>query len=193
MINMADIKIIGIGGTNGSGKDSLGQMLAERHGWLFVSVTDILRDELKKRGEPIERENLRKLSSEWHSQYGAGALTDIAIKKFKPADGQYKGLVIASLRRPGEVNRLHELGGKLVWVDADPKVRYERISGRNRSAEDSKSFEEFLADEELEMQGSSGHTLNMSKVKALADIFLQNNGNDIENFKDEAEKAIILT
>jgi cytidylate kinase len=49
------MKIIGISGTNGSGKDSLGQMLQQNHGWLFVPATDILRDELKKRGKRIER------------------------------------------------------------------------------------------------------------------------------------------
>jgi dephospho-CoA kinase len=187
---MAKIKIVGISGTNGSGKDSLGQMLAERHGWLFVSVTDILRDELKKRGEPIERENLRKLSSEWHKKYGAGALTDMAAKKFEQIKDQYHGLVFASIRRPGEAIRLHELGGKLVWIDADPKVRFGRIAGRNRGAEDNKTFDEFIADELIEMQGSSGHSLNMNRVKELADIFLENSGSDIEKFKDAAEKAL---
>lgn len=187
------MKIIGISGTNGSGKDSLGEMLAERHGWLFISVTDILRDELKKRGEPIERENLRGLSTEWHQKYGAGALADMAVKQFKSknTNGQYKGLVMASFRRPGEADRVHALGGKMVWVDADPQVRYERIHSRRRSAEDNKTFEEFLAEEQVEMHGGdTKHTLNMSAVKERADIFLENNGNYIEAFIDEAEKAL---
>lgn len=33
-------------------------------------------------------------------------------------------------------------------------------------------------------------TLNMAGVKAICDVFLTNNGNDIEKFKDEAEKAL---
>jgi dephospho-CoA kinase len=193
MMVAADFKIIGIGGTNGSGKDSLGQMLEERRDWLFVSVTDIMREELKKRGKAIERENLRALSTEWHHKYGSGALTDIAVKEFKSRnkDNEYKGLVIASLRRAGEVERVHDFGGIMAWVDAEPKIRYERTNGRGRSAEDQKTYSEFLADEKLEMEGSSGHTLNMSEVKKLADIFLENNGSDIEKFKDEAEKALI--
>jgi dephospho-CoA kinase len=184
------MKIIGISGTNGSGKDSLGQMLQDNYGWLFISVTDILRDELRRRGEPIERKNLRALSSEWHEKYGAGALTNLAVKNFEPVKDEYNGLVIASLRRPGEVHKLHELGGKLVWVDADPKIRYGRIAGRNRSAEDDKTFEEFITDERLEMDGGAGHTLNMSEVKKLADIFIENDSNDIEDFKKAAEKAL---
>jgi dephospho-CoA kinase len=189
---MANIKIIGISGTNGSGKDSLGQMLAERHGWLFVSVTDILRDELKRRGEPIERENLRKLSAEWHEQHGAGILTDMAVKEYEKVKNQYKGIVFSSIRRPGEADRVHEFGGKVVWVDADPKVRYARISNRRRSAEDNKTFEEFLTDEKTEMYGGRGHTLNMSQVKDRTDIFIENSTSDIEEFKNQAEKALGL-
>jgi cytidylate kinase len=187
-------KIIGISGTNGSGKDSLGEILAKDHGWLFISVTDILRDELKNRGEPIERKNLRQLSTQWHHEYGAGAMTDMAVKDFESKNqaGKYKGLVVASLRRPGEADRVHELGGKMVWIDAAPKIRYERISSRARSTEDSKTFEEFIADEKLEMFGKgSKHTLNMSEVKAKADIFLENNS-DIKTFKIAAEKALGL-
>jgi cytidylate kinase len=73
---MTNIKLIGISGTNGSGKDSLGHMLAERYGWLFVPATDILRTELQKQGLPIERENLRNLGNEWRREYGAGVLID---------------------------------------------------------------------------------------------------------------------
>jgi dephospho-CoA kinase len=187
---MGGLKLIGISGTNGSGKDSLGHLLAERHGWLFISVTDILRDELRKRGEPIERENLRRLSAQWHKQYGAGALTDMAVKIFEPKKDKYNGLAIASLRRPGEADRLHEFGGKVVWADADPKVRYGRISQRNRSAEDNKTYEEFLADEKSEMDGDSTHTLNMRKVKERADIFIENQNNNLEDFYAKAESAL---
>jgi dephospho-CoA kinase len=190
---MVNFKIIGISGTNGSGKDSLGHILQQSHGWLFISVTDIMRNELKRRGLPIERENLRALSTEWHHKYGAGALTDMAVEEFKSRNkkARYEGLVIASLRRPGEAERVHDFGGIMVWIDANPKVRYERTNGRGRSAEDQKTYSEFLADERLEMEGSSGHTLKMNEVKKLADVFLENNGNDIEKFKDQAEKALV--
>jgi ribose 1,5-bisphosphokinase PhnN len=36
------VRLIGIAGTDGSGKDSLGEMLRDEHGWNFISVTDIL-------------------------------------------------------------------------------------------------------------------------------------------------------
>jgi dephospho-CoA kinase len=185
------LKIIGIGGTNGSGKDTVGQMLAEHHGWLFVSVTDILRDGLSKQGLPIERENLRNLSAEWRRQSGLGVLIDKSVEQFKTQAGKHTGLAIASLRNPGEADRIHELGGRVVWVDADPKVRYQRIYSRQRSTEDKKTYEQFLAEEQAEMNHSGDEaTLNMAGVKERADIFLQNDTDDLEAFKKAAEKAL---
>lgn len=186
---MADIKIIGISGTNGSGKDSLGHMLAEQYSWLFVPATNAIRAELKKRGLPLERENMRALANEWRKQFGAGVLIDKAVELYR--ESNYKGLAIASIRSVGEAERVHELGGKIVWVDANPKVRYLRINSRQRSSEDNKTFEQFLAEEKAEMFGNDDKTtLNMSEVKVRADIFIDNDGNDIEAFKNAAEKAL---
>lgn len=191
LVRIKRMKLFSIGGTNGSGKDTIGQMMAERHGWLFVSASDILREELRRRGMPIERENLRGLSAEWRRKFGLGAMTDKAVEKFKAQTKDYPGLVIASIRNPGEVDRVHELGGKVIWVDANPKIRYERVFSRKRSTEDHKTYEQFLAEEQAEMHHSGdAATLNMSAVKAKADIFLTNDGGDVEEFKNQAEKAL---
>jgi dephospho-CoA kinase len=187
------VKIIGVAGTNGSGKDTIGQILAENHGWLFISGSDMLRDELKKRNLPIERENLRNLSAEWRREHGLGIIIDKVVEKFQNenVDGKYKGLVTVSLRNPGEADRIHELGGQVVWTDADPKVRYQRIVQRQRGSEDLKSFELFLAEEQAEMSHSGDEaTLNMAGVQDRADIFIVNNQNDLEVFKNQVEHAL---
>lgn len=89
---------------------------------------------------------------------------------------------------------MHDLGGQIVWVDADPKVRYERIVPRLRSNEDRKTYDEFLTEEQIEMEHSGDEaTLSISAVKKLADITLENNGSDLEVFKDAAEKSLDLT
>jgi cytidylate kinase len=185
------MKLIGIGGTNGSGKDTAGQMLAERYGWLFVSVADLLRDEAQRRNLPIEREILRTISAEWRRQFGLGVLVDRAVELFKKSKSKYKGLVAVPMRNRGEAQRIKDLGGTLVWVDADPKIRYARITKRQRSAEDKKTYQQFLDEERAEMhQSGDAATLNLSGVREISDIFLQNNSNDIEAFKNEAEKAL---
>ncbi|HEU5005048.1 MAG TPA: AAA family ATPase [Candidatus Saccharimonadales bacterium] len=187
------LQLIGISGTNGSGKDTLGQILAEDYDWLFVSVSDLLRDEARRRNLPIERQNLRKISAEWRREFGLGILMDKAVEVFKATDGKYAGLVISNLRNAGEADEIHQLGGKVVWVDADPKLRYQRVSSRSRSAEDQKTFDQFLKEEEDEMhEGGDAATLSMSAVKAKSDIFLTNNDNDLEGFKLQIKSTLNL-
>lgn len=185
------MKLIGLSGTNGSGKDTVGQMLGERYNFLFISGSDMLREEARRRGLPIERKILGTISAEWRRKSGLGVLIDKAAELFNANPDKYNGLAIVSLRNPGEADRVHELGGKVIWVDADPKVRYDRIFSRQRTDEDNKSFEQFLSEEEAEMQHSGDEaTLSMAGVKERADIVLFNEGNDIEAFKNQAEKAL---
>src|SRR5258708_2676082 len=113
------MKIIGLAGTNGSGKDSLGEFLVKDYGYMLVVVSDFLRDEAKRRGQPPEREFLREISAEWRREYGLGVLVDKAVELFNKSDKPYKGLIINPMRNVGEAQRIKELGGQLVWVDAD--------------------------------------------------------------------------
>jgi cytidylate kinase len=180
------LRIIGLAGTNGSGKDTVGHILADNYGYLFVSVTDILREEALRRKIEPNRENLRLISAEWRRQTSRpGVLVDKALDKFNRPGNEYKGLVMASMRHPGEADRIHELGGTMVWVDADPHVRYDRIQAnaatRGRAAEDAMTFEQFLSDETIEMSQSGDEaTLNLSAVKARCDVFLDNDSDDLE-------------
>jgi dephospho-CoA kinase len=185
------MKIIAIAGTNGSGKDSLGEILDKDYGFLFVSGADFLRKEAKKRKLPIEREVLRTISAEWRRKHGLGVLVDMAVALYKKEPGKYRGLVIGPMRNPGEAQHAKDLGGILVWIDADPKVRYRRITNRQRSTEDKKTFEQFLAEEQAEMQYSGDEaTLSMAGVKTKADIFITNDSSNIEDFKLAAQKAL---
>ncbi len=188
------LRIIGIGGTNGSGKDTISEMLANDHGWLFISASrDLIIPELKKRGLPLEREHMSALTAEWRKGAPKGSTVNRAIEKYeqKTKSKQYKGLVISSIRHPLEADRIHELGGMVIWVDADPQVRYRRANSRGQGDKDQKTFEEFLEEQKREMS-HSGHkaTNNMAAVRDQADIFIENNGSDIEVFKAEAIKIL---
>lgn len=172
-------------------------MLTERQGYLFISLTDMLRKEAGKRGQESSREVLRTISAEWRRESGLGVLIDKAIEHLEELDADYRGLVVASLRNPGEADKIHELGGVVVWTDADAKVRYDRIQAhaaeRNRYDEDNKTFEQFQTEEAAEMTSTGDSaTLNMSAVKDRADIFITNDGDDLEAFKNEAELALKL-
>ena len=190
-------QLIALSGTNGSGKDTVGHMLAERHGYLFVSVSDLLREEARRRGQPVVREVLREISAEWRREFGLGVLVDRAVDKWKSFGNQYKGVVACPMRNTGEAQHAKDLGGLLIWVDADPEVRYGRITSgdRGRAGEDDKTFEQFLKEEQDEMQRPAegdAATLNMGAVKDLADITIENNGSDVEAFKDFADEQLTL-
>ena len=190
------LKIIGLSGTNGSGKDTIAALLGERNNYYVASATDMLRDELEKRGLPTDREHKAALSAEWRREHGMAAIVDRAYEYYKAHESEYSGMIVGSLRHPGEADEIHRLGGKVVWVDADPKVRYARVIVnahlRGRAAEDDVTYEEFLAHEAREMAHVGDEaTLNMGAVKERADITIENNGNDLEKFKNDAEMELI--
>jgi cytidylate kinase len=186
--------IIGIGGTNGAGKDTIAQLLVEKYGYLFVGATELLVEELKARKWPIDREHKSKLSAEWRREAGMAAIVDKAVAAYQqaPAD-TYAGMVVSSLRHPGEADRIHELHGLMLWIDADPGIRYQRITGgdRGRGLEDKKTFEEFQAEEQREMtQSGDAATLNMSAVRERADYTLWNNSSDLTELAQQLENTL---
>lgn len=198
---MGSNRIIGLSGTNGAGKDAVGIILAEKYNYLFISVTDVLRDELVRRGLPPERQHMRALSAEWRREHGLSVLVDRAIEQYRTVQDRYQGVVLASLRNPHEGDAIHALGGTLIWVDADARLRYERIQknaasrGGIRAVDDLKTFEQFLADEQAEMErpaGGDDATLNMAAVKARADMVLTNDTANLETLQERIKTALAL-
>jgi len=178
-------KIIGLSGTNGAGKDSVGDILAKHHNYYFFSLTELFRAECRKRGIPVIRDNTRMISEQWRRESGLATLIDRSMDAFKNAGGteKYDGFVMSSLRNPAEADRVHELGGIVIWVDADPKIRYDRIqanaANRSRAGEDNRTFEQFLKEQDDEMhppKDGDAASLNMAAVKDRADITLWNDG-----------------
>jgi dephospho-CoA kinase len=187
------MKLIGIGGTNGAGKDVLSDLLADEYGWLFISASrDLIIPELKKRGLPLERQNMAAISTEWRRQDRDGVISK-AVDKFNQENkgDKYKGMVISALRHPWEADAVHRLGGKVVWVDADPKIRYDRIFNRGQGDKDNKTFEQFLAEEEAERDhGEDKANLSWQAVKDRADYFIDNDTDSLGEFKKKVEKQL---
>ncbi len=191
-------KIIGIAGTSGAGKDTLGDLLVERKHYKFVSVSDILRAELTKQGVPHEREYLRALSSKWHRDFGPGNLSRRTIEAYileEETEG-YQGLAIGSIRRPSEAKVIQDEGGVVLWIDADQMLRYDRIQAANRGRhEDTATFEEWLDDENAEMTPPSdddGSALNMAGVRDIADVHVENDFDSFKAYRDYLIKEFEL-
>ncbi len=174
------MKIIGIAGSNGAGKDTLGDVLRNEYGFVTVSLSDILRKELTELGMPHTRENLSSHSKLLRDKYGDGAMADLTIQRNADADK----LCITSIRTPGEVEVVQKFGGVVFWVDADPEVRYQRIIARGRdTVTDHITFEEFMKQQTAEMTPTKeGGGLNMKSVKEKSDFTIENNFSEMDDY-----------
>lgn len=175
--------IVGIAGTNASGKDTLGELRSELTGAHMVSLSNILREELDRRGITHERKNLGALGDEWRNEFGFGVLAQKTIDAYL-ASGNQKGLSLTSIRHPEEARVIQQHGGIIIWIDADRRVRYDRINSRPVDRiEDRVTFEEFCVQEDTEMLPNETNTMDMSAVKALADVFIDNNFASPEQYR----------
>lgn len=170
--------IVGVTGTFASGKDTLAEYLEEHEGWLHVSTGDIVREETQKKFGRKDREILHEHANWMRHNLSPGVLMEMALDKFKLVQGKYKGLVVSGVRSIGEVEVLKAAGGKMIFVDADIRTRYERAAQRQRNLEDSLSFEDFKASEVKEMKRPAGNKTdqNIFGIKQVADEVVTNDG-----------------
>lgn len=182
------MKIIGLAGTNGSGKDTVAEFLRDEYGYYVVSATKMLEAELNKLGWPTDRTHKRKLGNQWRRDQGLGVIVQRAVDEAKSKIKDK--VVVGSLRNPGEADLVHKLGGQVIWVDSDPKIRYARVVNRAQGrAEDNKSYEEFIRDEQIEMnENGDDASLNMAAVKQKSDIYIVNNYGSVDEFIGELIK-----
>lgn len=181
-------EIVGVAGTNASGKDTLGALRHSLQNAKFVSLSDILRHELDIRGLTHERKNLHTLGNEWRSEGGPGVLVDKSIQLYNEEKTRlrYNGLTITSIRHPKEAEAIQAAGGIVMWIDADPHIRYERVQKRNIGRpEDQKTFEQFIEEENAEMQHLEGdeNSLNMAGVRDIADLNLINDFETVDDYE----------
>lgn len=163
--------IIGLTGKNASGKGEVGEYLAER-GFTFYSLSDVLRDELKKRKKTATRDNLTDLGNELRDKFGPSVLADKILDKLED-DRHY---VIDSFRNPEEVKAFKRTKDfALLSVEASPRVRFQRMHARNRES-DARTFEQFVKIENRELANSDPTKQNLTACAQLADYHVINNG-----------------
>lgn len=98
----------------------------------------------------------------------------IAEQLYEQAKVSGKNSIIESLRAVGEVEALKQKEHFLFFaIDADPKIRYERVVLRG-SETDKISYEEFIANEQREMTNTDPTKQNLSACMKLADHIFTN-------------------
>jgi dephospho-CoA kinase len=161
-------RLIGLTGKNGAGKGEVAAYLMKK-GYAYVSLSDEIREELGRRGEPITRDSLIATGNALRRRYGADILARRVMRKVKGRtviDSIRNGREVAFLRRQKDFI--------LVAVEAPLELRYERTRKRGR-AESAGSLEEFAAKEKLEMEGGKeGQQIRL--CLDLADVTITNEG-----------------
>ena len=163
--------IIGLTGRNASGKGEVAQYLKAR-GFIFYSLSDVLREELRKRRKPVTRNNLIVLGNKLRDTYGPSVLADKILERVED-DHHY---VIDSFRNPEEVKAFRRTKDfRLISVESSPRVRFDRMHLRNRE-QDARTFDEFIRQEKRELSSSDPTKQNLQATAALADHHVENNG-----------------
>jgi dephospho-CoA kinase len=136
--------LIGITGTNGAGKGEVAAYLTKK-GYAYFSLSDLIREDLEKKGEETNRNNLIKTGNHLREKFGADILARRVMKRIKGK------AIIDSIRNPKEVEYLRKQKSFLLLaVDAPVELRFERVRSRGRD-ESASNLEEFIQKEEEEM------------------------------------------
>lgn len=167
------MNIIGITGTLGAGKGTIVEYLIRKYGYYHYSVRGYLIDEVNRRGLPINRDTFVEVANDLRAHHSPSYITD---ELYKQAESKGFDAIIESVRTPGEVDSLRKNPHfVLLAVDADPKIRYQRIVNRN-SETDHVSYHTFIENEQREMSSTDPNCQNVGKCMQMADYVLQNNG-----------------
>lgn len=178
--------IIGITGTIGAGKGTVVDFLIKNKKFKHFSARSFLVEEIEKRGMENNRDSMVIVANDLRSKFGPGY---IAEELFNRAINSEDNAVIESLRTIGEIETLRKKGNfTLLAVDADPRIRYDRVLTRGTSTDDI-SFEKFLADEQREMISIDPNKQNLSECIKRADFVVDNNGS-LEELNEKIEKIL---
>lgn len=166
------MKVIGITGTIGAGKGTVVEYLMNVKGYAHYSVRGYLIQEIRRRGMKVNRDSMVLVANALRAEHNPAFIIE---ELYREAVKAGKDCVIESLRTPGEVEALRRVDGFLLLaIDADQKLRFERISKRG-SETDRIDFETFIENENREMNSHDPNKQNLRKCIEMADFVIHNN------------------
>jgi dephospho-CoA kinase len=176
--------ILALTGTNGAGKGTVVDYLIAR-GAAHHSMSGFITEEVRRRGMPVNRDSMREVGNSLRAQHHPAYVAEALFLRAKEAGGD---AVIEAVRAIGEAEFLKKHGIPLIAVDADRRLRYERIAGRG-SDKDAVSFEEFSRQEDLELAQEANHEMNINGVIRMADVVIHNDGT-LEELHAQVDAAL---
>ncbi len=178
--------IIGITGTIGAGKGTIVDYLVKNKGFKHFSVRDYISEEIKRRNMPLNRDSMVLVANDLREKNSPSFIVD-ELCKLAQLSGQ--NCIIESIRTPGEVESMRKHKQFILFaVDAEPKLRYDRILLRG-SETDHISYETFLENEAREMNSSDPNKQNLKTCISKADYLFLNN-DDIASLNTKIEQVL---
>ena len=173
--------ILGLTGLIGSGKGTLCEDLAKRYGAEIFKFSTYLSRSLEIMALEYSRDNLIKMSEALRQAFGEDALSHAvahaAMKSQAPI------AVIDGIRRVQDLNELETMQNfKLLAVETDEKVRYDRIANRGEKTEEKAlTWEQFLANEQRSTEVTVPETMQRATLR------ITNNGtaSELQTHLDE--------
>ncbi len=159
-------KVIGVIGPLGAGKDTAAEYIAKKCSIPLYQISGKLKELAQEKW--ITREGLIIFSRKISEQHGDGYLAQAIIEEsVEPI------IIIAGMRQLGQIQYLKKnCDFILIWITADPAIRFERTIGRGKTW-DPLTLEEFLVIEKKE-DGES--VQKISACMDMVDIALSNEG-----------------
>ncbi len=164
--------ILGVSGLNGAGKGEVVDLLVSR-GFCALSLSDVIRDELEKRGLEPTRERMIETGTAIRAAEGPAGLATRLAARFETG----RNYVVDSIRHPAEAESLRARADhfRLIWVNAAETVRFERIRLRGRVG-DPTTLAALREVESRELGSDNSSAQQLLAVRDLADITLANEG-----------------
>lgn len=163
--------LIGITGTNGSGKGAVVEYLVSKKGFSRYSGRSIILEEIEDKHLSSKRGVMRDVANELRKTHGPGYIME---RLYEMAKGDTNA-VLESVRTIGEAEFLKSKNAFIIAVDAKKETRYERVL--SMSHDDAPlSFQDFEIMEDREMSSSDPWDMNVFGVMQLADVHIMNDG-----------------
>jgi dephospho-CoA kinase len=172
------MKVIGVCGEIGAGKDVFADYLVRKKGFQKLVMSDMITEEIKRLGREVNREEMVRTGQEYRQKYGRGVWAKVCVDYARK--NRYRRVVISGVRDIEEVEIFRRELSKdfmLVYVTASKELRHKRIIER-AGVKDPKTIEDI---ERQEAKENDVFTLN-GHFEKYADKKVLNNGMLVELF-----------
>jgi dephospho-CoA kinase len=164
---MTETWVILIAGFPGSGKWTAAEYLKNQHSWVSYRFSDPLHAILADVGIPNTRDNLALLSQSLRRSFGA-SIMGRWVKEFI-LEHPWKTIILEWVRRVEALIEFEDLIDAIIWIEADPDTRYERLRARWE-----KAWEQVLTRTEFDNHDGLETEQSLEGIRKIAHIVVEN-------------------